>query len=133
PRFRLLASDVRALDTGEIKDAPMLAAVFDELRAYFLTKDGEPRRKVQGYKADHAATKAAWKRHCEGLTGCAPAVKQALDAWARDLNVILARGVRRVLAVALREYKGTLTEHGVVDFSDVLGRAVALLRQMDEF
>jgi ATP-dependent helicase/nuclease subunit A len=133
PRFRLLASDIRALDTGEITEAPMLAAVFDELRAYFLTKDGEPRRKVQGYKADHAPTKLAWKRHCEGLTGCAAAVKQALDAWARDLNVILARGVRRVLAVALREYQRTLSEHGVVDFSDVLGRAVTLLRQMDEF
>src|SRR5262249_57027202 len=68
-----------------------------------------------------------------GIIDCAPAVKQALDAWSRDLNVILARGVRRMLAVALREYQSTLTEHGVVDFSEVLGRAVTLLRQMDEF
>jgi ATP-dependent helicase/nuclease subunit A len=133
PRFQLLTADVRALHAGTITEAPMLAAVFDELRAYFLTKDGEPRRKVQGYKADHAPSKVSWKRHCDGIVACAPAVKQALDAWARDLNVILARGVRRMLAVALREYQRTLNEHGVVDFSEVLGRAVTLLRQMDEF
>ena len=132
-RFRLLSSDLRALDLGEVTEPARLAAVFDEIRAYFLTQSGSPRTRLTGYSVDHAASKACWKRHCDAVKAIAPAIKQALDAWARDLNVMLARGVQRMFAVALREYRQTLAEHEVLDFADVLGRAVDLLRQMDEF
>ena len=132
-RFRLLSSDLRALELGEVTEPARLAAVFDEIRAYFLTQSGSPRTRLTGYGVDHAASKACWKRHCDAVKAIAPAVKQALDAWARDLNVMLARGVQRMFQVALREYRQTLAEHEVLDFADVLGRAVDLLRQMDEF
>ena len=132
-RFKLLSSDLRALELGEVTEPARLAAVFDEIRAYFLTQSGSPRTRLTGYTVDHAASKACWKRHCDAVKAIAPAVKQALDAWARDLNVMLARGVQRMFAVALREYRQTLAEHEVLDFADVLGRAVDLLRQMDEF
>ena len=132
-RFRLLSSDLRALDLGEVTEPARLAAVFDEIRAYFLTQSGSPRTRLTGYTTDHCASRASWKRHCEAVKAIAPAVKQSLDAWARDLNVMLARGVQRMFAVALREYRQTLAEHEVLDFADVLGRAVDLLRQMDEF
>jgi ATP-dependent helicase/nuclease subunit A len=54
-------------------------------------------------------------------------------AFNRDLNVVLARGVRRMFAVALDQYRRALDERAVLDFSDVLEKALELLRQMDEF
>ncbi len=133
PRFRLLEGDLRAIEAGTIADGSRLAAVLDEIRAYFLTQAGKARTKMTGYRADQALSQAAWKRHCEAVRGSAPSVKNALDAWARDLNVVLARGVQRVFGIALDEYRRTLSQHDVLDFSEVLSRAVELLRQMDEF
>ena len=39
----------------------------------------------------------------------------------------------RVYQIALTEYHRTLDSHGVLDFSETLARALALLAQMDEF
>ena len=60
-------------------------------------------------------------------------VASALKGFRRDLNAVLSRGVRRVYQIALREYRQTLDSHGVLDFSEVLAHALALLAQMDEF
>jgi ATP-dependent helicase/nuclease subunit A len=138
PRFRLLAIDLRALQDGILSplagaDPARAAAAFDELRAYFLTQDGRPRTRMTGYSAAQAASKQAWKRHVDAVKSIAPQIKSAFDAWGRDLNIVLARGVNRMLQIALGAYRRTLAEHEVLDFSEVLGRAVDLLRQMDEF
>ena len=53
--------------------------------------------------------------------------------FTRDLNVVLARGVRHMFAIALDQYRRSLNERSVLDFCDVLQRALDLLRQMDEF
>ncbi len=45
----------------------------------------------------------------------------------------MARGIRRMFAIALSQYRRALDERSVLDFSDVLQRALDLLRQMDEF
>src|SRR5688572_22945447 len=45
-RFRLLSSDLRALELGEVTEPARLAAVFDEIRAYFLTQSGTPRTRL---------------------------------------------------------------------------------------
>ena len=58
---------------------------------------------------------------------------EAVRAFRRDLNVVLSRGVWRIFAVALTTYQRTLDAHALLDFSGVLERAVALLKQMDEF
>ncbi len=86
-----------------------------------------------GYKKEQAASEAGFKRHHEALKAAAPAVHAALQGWARDLNVLLARGVDRVFAVTREEHRRTLAEHDVVDFPELLERAVDLLQQMDEF
>ena len=57
----------------------------------------------------------------------------AIRGFRRDLNAIMARGVWRIFAVALHQYQHTLEGHAILDFSGVLERAVALLKQMDEF
>src|SRR5262249_10178917 len=51
----------------------------------------------------------------------------------RDLNVVLARGIKQMFTIALAQYQEALEERSVLDFSDVLQRALTLLRQMDEF
>ena len=45
----------------------------------------------------------------------------------------MSRGVWRIFAVALHQYQRTLEAHALLDFSGVLERAVALLKEMGEF
>ena len=134
PRFRLIAADLRAIARGGIEDPGTLAAVVEGLRFYFLTKAGTPRLRVaKGFASADAISEAGWKRHSQALKGGAPAVMAALAGWARDLNVLLARGIARVFTVTHEEHRRTLAEHDVVDFPELVERAVELLEQMDEF
>ncbi len=134
PRFALIAADLRALAREEVEDPAILAAVVETLRFYFTTKQNTPRlRPPNGYKKEHAVAEAGWKRHAQAVKHGAPGVFTALQAWARDLNVLLARGVARVFAITRDEHRRTLAEHDVVDFPELLERAVDLLKQMDEF
>jgi len=143
PQFAMLANDLRALCSGHARDyaRPEVQAAFrilvDRIRAYFLTQDGQP-RKAKGFgqaefKKDHCVSEAAWKRHRDAVEAVAPAVEEAVRAFRRDLNVILSRGVWRLFQIALSQYRRTLETHAVLDFSEVLERAVSLLRQMEEF
>jgi ATP-dependent helicase/nuclease subunit A len=60
-------------------------------------------------------------------------VERVVAAFNRDLNVVLARGLRKMFGVALEQYRRSLDERSVLDFSDVLERALTLLGHMDEF
>ncbi len=142
PQFALLAADVRALAEREpaldaLEGQAAFRALADRLRAYFLTQNGAPRKargfSQSGFKADDCASAAAWKRHREGVEAVAPAIADALRAFRRDLNVVLSRGVRRLAAIAEAEYRRTLDDHAVLDFSEVLARALDMVRQMEEF
>jgi ATP-dependent helicase/nuclease subunit A len=136
PRFGLIAADLRSLARGDVDDPPTLAALVETLRFYFLTQTRpvKPRQRMpQGYKKDLAVSEAGWKRHTAAVYATAPAVHAALQAWARDLNVLQSRGIERVLGITLDEHRRTLAEHDVVDFPELLERAVDLLQQMDEF
>ncbi len=147
PHFAMLAADIRALASGPanaeevtpLDSRPGQAAfrvLVDRLRAYFLTTDGRPRdRTFRGveYKAIHAASEAAWKRHRQVGSDIAPAIAETLKAFRRDLNAIQARGVWRIFAVALTQHQRNLESRALLDFSGVLERAVRLLKTMDEF
>ncbi len=136
PRFGLIAADLRALARGDVADPATLAALVETLRFYFLTQTRpiKPRQRMPtGYKKEQAVSEAGWKRHTEAMRAAAPEVHAALQAWARDLNVLLSRGIERVFAITRDEHKRTLAEHDVVDFPELLERAVDLLQQMDEF
>ena len=63
----------------------------------------------------------------------APQVERVIRQFARELNAVLARGLRKMFAIALVQYRRTLEARSVLDFSDVLDRALMLLRRMDEF
>src|SRR5205085_2222858 len=92
-----------------------------------------PRKRVEGYSAEDCTSSAAWKTHRSDIQAAGLQVADALTSFRRDLNAVLSRGVRRVYAVALSEYHRALDSHTVLDFPEILARALALLAKMDEF
>ena len=132
PRFQALARELPGLRDQAELDPDRLRPLLDRIRDYFLTRDGKPRKRF-AYRAVHCRSKEAWRQHREAAQALAPAVAEALLAFDRDLNVLLARGARRMFAVAVSEYERELASRSVLDFSDVLERALDLLRRMDEF
>jgi ATP-dependent helicase/nuclease subunit A len=129
PPFRLLARALRALDSA---GPPAVHAAFVRAREHFLTQDGEPRSKLPQPQAAFI-TEVDWRAHRSLVVGHAPAVKEAWLRYKRDLNVLVSRGIWRMFQIADAEYRRTLEAHAVLDFSDVLLRALDLLRQMEEF
>jgi len=148
-QFAMLAGDLRALTRSperlalqkpSAKAGALQTHAFrnfvDRLRAYFLTQEGKPRSEKfagTGFTSADCDTEDAWRRHRASAAQVAPAVAEAIKAFRRDLNAVMARGVWRIFAVALRQYRQTLDAHALLDFSGVLERAVELLKDMDEF
>lgn len=143
PHFAMLAADLSVLGRGpdalklETPEGQALFRVLvDRLRAYFVTQDGRPRDGAfagTGYKAAHCRSDDAWRQHRREAAALAPGVADLIRGFRRDLNVIQARGVWRIYAVAVRQYEQQLESRALLDFSGVLERAVTLLKGMDEF
>jgi ATP-dependent helicase/nuclease subunit A len=140
PRFALVADALRQLAAGvgapaALGEPAALRAALDRVREYFLTQDGDPRRggPPPPFGPEHARSREAWRRHGRAVRELAPAVQNAFAAFDGDLHAIAARGVGTLYELAEREYRRVLDERAVVDFSDLVDRALHLLRQMDEF
>jgi ATP-dependent helicase/nuclease subunit A len=143
PQFALLADEIRAfaadpgLERLQTREGQASYRAFlDRLRAYFLTQDGRPRGKnFTGtmFKADDCASPHHWRRHRTIAADLAVPIAEIIARFRRDLNVVLSRGVWRVFAIVQRQHQETLDAHALLDFSAVLEKAVALLREMDEF
>ena len=135
PRYQLLARELKRLP--ELRNAANaeVRAALDRVALHFLTGEGNPRKSahIQPYKAAHYPSDATGKRHRAVVLDLGRPIQSLLFEFNRDLNVVLARGVRRMFAVALEQYRRTLDDRSVLDFSDVLERALELLRRMDEF
>jgi ATP-dependent helicase/nuclease subunit A len=143
-RFALFVRAVRTLDellpTGpataddDVRE-PTVRATLERIAAHFLTSEGRARRSgtIHPYRTEHYPSPEAARRHRDLVFRTAPLAEGAMSAFARDLNVVLARGVRRMFAVARAQYRHALDERSLLDFSDVLERASDLLRRMDEF
>jgi ATP-dependent helicase/nuclease subunit A len=136
PAFHLLARGLRqlraALSSGETLDPGTVQAVFSRTREHFLTHDGEPRVRCP-YPKTAFAGETDWQIHRDFVVNHAGAVLRVAAAYRRDLNVLVSRGVWRMFRVAEAEYRRTLDAHAVLDFSDLLLRALDLLRRMDDF
>ena len=138
PRYAVLAAELRELvraaaPGGPPPDPARLKGIIDRLIAHFFTKAGTPRKKPSGYGPEHFAVPASSKTYWPLVTTAAPDIENAVRALTRDLNAIQSRAVRQVFAIASRRYRETLEAHGVLDFSELLMRATALLGNMDEF
>ena len=136
PAFLLLARSLRQLRvllSGDaVIDPAMVQVVVTRTREHFLTQDGEPRVRSPYPKAAFAV-EADWRTHKDLVVSHAESVKQESAAYRRDLNVLVSRGIWRMFRVADAEYRRTLDAHAVLDFSDLLLRALDLLRRMDDF
>ena len=135
PRYQLLVRELRRLPGLRSAANAEVRAALDRVALHFLTGEGNPRKSahIQPYKAPHYPSEAGGKRHRAAVIELGRAMESLLFEFNRDLNAVLARGIRRMFAVALEQYRRTLDDRSVLDFSDVLDRALELLRRMDEF
>jgi len=134
PRFTILAAGIRAMVRAQHPDPASLQSVIDQLRSHFLTKAGEPRKRLPPDCDETCfSSKAARKTHQQRVVATAARIDEAIRAFRRDLNVVLSRAVWQVFQIAVDRHRRTLESHGVLDFGELLARAGQLLSQMDEF
>lgn len=132
--FRRLRDDV--LHLGEIPPsrAGRVQQLQRRLQRYFLTDQGTPRQRLASrFRSNLFASPEARRRHEAAMRELAPGVSDALDRLDADVQGLLARGLQRVLAIAMRMYEGLLDEHAVLDFAGMLAKAVELLGRQEEF
>ena len=132
PAFALCARDLRQLLGEPAPSAPIVQALLERVRDHLLTQSGEPRKRLLYKKSDFRSA-ADYDRHCAAVTAIGPYFIDAEAIYRRDINTVLARAVRQLFAIAQKEYEKTLRKNGVLDFTDVLQRTLALLAQMEEF
>lgn len=132
--FRWLAEDLGSLDTIAPDDDARVHHLRRRLAGYFLTKAGEPRRRLaQTFKTEQFASADARKRHQQAVASVSSGVLSAIEGLDADLDHLLARGLLRLLAIAVSIYERLLAEHALLDFSGMLDRTVALLERQEEF
>lgn len=129
--FALLVRDIDRLAIGDPTPAQLRGAL-DRLAELVLTQKGEPRKRPIHPKIMFRS-QGHYDRHKAIVLGLGPHIEAAVDTFRRDINLVLARGVRRLFAIAQDEYRRTLDKHGVLDFPDLLQRTLLLLGQMEEF
>jgi ATP-dependent helicase/nuclease subunit A len=104
PRYQMLARDLERLPDLERAGDASIRALVDRVAAHFLTNDGNPRKGggIPPYNTerDYPAVDAA-RRHRAAVFQIAPHIERVVFAFTRDLNVVLARGIRRMFAIAL--------------------------------
>ncbi len=129
PLFALVARDLRRLpDLGEASPSS-IRGTLERVRDYFLTQKGTARSTFG--QTSHSFT--VRRRFRESAGSIALVVRDEWRDFERDVNVVMVVAVRRLFGIAVSEYRRILDARGLLDFSDVLERAIDLLRQMDEF
>ncbi|MEQ1758224.1 MAG: UvrD-helicase domain-containing protein [Vicinamibacterales bacterium] len=137
PGFHVLARELRRLETtldeGGLVDPAAVQSAYARTREYFLTREGLPRQRQLPFKKTLFVNDAAWRLHRAIVFEHGGEVVRIAQSFRRDLNVLVARGTWRMYRVAETEYRRTLDAHAVLDFPEVLLKAIALLKQMEEF
>jgi ATP-dependent helicase/nuclease subunit A len=135
PRYQLFVREISRLHRAADAKPSEIRAMLDRVALHFLTQEGNARRAgaIPPYNAGHSPNQDAARRHREAVFAAAPEIERVIRQFARDFNVVLARGIRRMFGIALEQYRRTLSARALLDFSDVLERALDLLRRMDEF
>jgi ATP-dependent helicase/nuclease subunit A len=135
PRYLLLAQDLRRLESFRDAGNAAVRGLLTRVAAHFLKADGRPRTtdRIHPYRTEDYPNPDTGRRHRQEAQRLGEPIQAIIRAFNRDLNVVLARGIRRMFAIALAQYQTALNERSLLDFSDVLQRAVELLSRMDEF
>ena len=134
-RYLLLAQDLRRLESFREGGNAAVRGLMTRCAAHLLKSDGRPRTidRIHPYRHDDYPSQEAGRRHRQEALRLGEPFERILRAFGRDLHVVLARGIRRMFTIALAQYQTALNERSLLDFSDVLQRAVDLLGRMDEF
>ncbi len=135
PRFLRLAADLSAVADGafDAGDAADVRRLQRALEWYFLTKAGDPRKRVSDDVSKAFSSDADKKAHTAVMSSIAPDVAAALDGLELAVNGVLARGLLRMLEEAVSQFDRLMSEHSVLDFPAMLDRAVRLLSRQEEF
>ena len=129
--FAVVARDLADLHRLAAREPARIRAALDRLRAYFLTRSGAPRKRFTDPRLPGGTPRG--RRFRAAAAALAPVVHDVLNRFDRDVNLALARGVQRLFRIGVAEYRRELEARALLDFSDILERAVDLLRKMDEF
>jgi ATP-dependent helicase/nuclease subunit A len=134
PEFRWLKADLENLEGLAVADPGQVQQLRRRLERYFLTKAGQPRQKlVASFKADVFASPDARRRHERAMQTLAPGVLGEIERLDRSVDALLARGLLRLLSIAIDKYERLLDEHALLDFAGMLEKSVRLLERQEEF
>ena len=128
--------DLRRLSAVEQPSDAEVRGLIERISAHFLTGDGRPRATgaIHPYKAEHYPSADAARRHRAARSRSSD---PRSNGWCRASPAISTRSWRAASSGCSEsrssQYRRALDERSVLDFSDVLQRALDLLRQMDEF
>ena len=128
--FSLVTRDLQRLAALADLDAGVARGSLDRIREFFLTQRGTPRH---DFSAGATLSAHAKRTYREAAAALAPHVREVVQRLDRDVNIVMVRAVQRLFGIAVSEYQLDLEGRARLDFSDVLQRAIELLRQMDEF
>ena len=134
--WQWIARQLRAVPSLDGRDHAAVRRALDAARRYFLKNDGgtvttSPTQPLQKKYFDGRVEDQ--KRHHKAVQAISPDIQRVVLAHNTALNVMLARGVRKFYAIALQRYRRALDERSVLDFSELVARALALFREMDDF
>ena len=130
PTFSFVARDLQRLADLADADPATARGSLDRLREFFLTQTGTTR---SDFGSELGLPPPVKRRFREAAADLAPHVREILLRFDRDVNVVMVRAVQRLFGIAVSEYQRELELRARLDFSDVLHKAIELLRQMDEF
>ena len=128
--FSIVARDLQRLAGLADLDPGVARGSLDRIREFFLTQRGTPRHDFSSGATLSAPAKRTYR---EAGAALASHVREVTQRFDRDVNVVMVRAVQRLFGIAVSEYQRELEARAQLDFSDVLQRAIELLRQMDEF
>ena len=133
--WQWIARQFRALPALDPADHAAVRRAIDAARKYFLKNDGGTVTKhpTEPLKKKYFPSDADQKRHHEAVMDVTADIHRLVVQHNLALNVMLARGVRKFFAIALDRYRRALDERSVLDFTELLSRALALFREMDDF
>ncbi|MEO7191311.1 MAG: UvrD-helicase domain-containing protein [Vicinamibacterales bacterium] len=132
PEFEWVRADLSRLSREDAADPTWVQQLRRRLETYFLTQSGKPRQRLVTGAVSFASAPAK-KRHTAAVAAIAPTLLDAFAGLDADVNALLARGLLRILAMAVDKYEALLEEHALLDFAAMLDRAVRLLSQQEEF
>ncbi len=106
----------------------------EEIRAYFLTSENEPRRRLSSLAPRESfPAPSGYERHREAVMALAPAVARFYRQWIREKDFYAVRQIYALYGQAAARFQELKRARAGLDFTDVLLEAVNLLEKRGEF